>query len=83
MSLGKRIKEARLKAGLSQEKTAELLGLSRQAVAKWESGRSAPSTANLLKLAALLQISVTELTGESLDETDFSMFPIFTSSLGR
>lgn len=67
MSLGKRIKEARLKAGFSQEKTAELLGLSRQAVAKWESGRSAPSTANLLKLAALLQISVAELTGESME----------------
>ena len=54
MSLGTRIRDARQRRGLSQEKVAELVGVSRQAVAKWESGQSAPSTENLLRLAEVL-----------------------------
>ena len=42
--LGARIRAARQAAGLSQEKLAERLGLTRQAVIKWETGQSAPST---------------------------------------
>ena len=44
MSLGERIKALRRRAGLSQEQVAEQVGVSRQAVAKWEAGQSAPST---------------------------------------
>ena len=53
MSLGERIKEQRKKSGLSQERVAELVGVSRQSVTKWESGQSAPSTENLFKLAEI------------------------------
>ena len=42
MTLAERIKARRAAAGLSQEKVAEAVGVSRQAVAKWESGQSAP-----------------------------------------
>lgn len=58
MSLGTRIRQCRLKAGLSQEKLAELLGISRQAVTKWESDQSAPSTENLFRLADILGTTV-------------------------
>ncbi len=44
MTLGEQIKELRLQRGMSQEKLAESMGVSRQAVTKWESGQSAPST---------------------------------------
>lgn len=40
MSLGERIKALRRRAGLSQEQVAEQVGVSRQAVAKWEAGGS-------------------------------------------
>ena len=40
MSLGERIKNCRKSAGFSQDKLAELVGVSRQAVAKWEAGGS-------------------------------------------
>lgn len=40
---------------------AESLGVSRQAVSKWESGASDPSTSNLLALAKLFQVSPEEL----------------------
>lgn len=58
MELGERIKEARLRAHLSQEKVAERIGVSRQAVTKWESGQSAPNTENLFKLAEILGTTV-------------------------
>ena len=53
MSLGERIKAQRKRCGMSQEKVAELTGVSRQAVAKWESGQSSPSTENLFRLAEI------------------------------
>ena len=58
MMLGERIKEQRIGSGLSQEKVAELVGVSRQAVTKWESGQSAPSTENLFKLAEIFGTTV-------------------------
>ena len=53
MALGERIKACRQEAGISQEKVAELVGVSRQAVTKWEAGQSAPNTENLFKLAEI------------------------------
>ena len=40
MTLGERIAQARKQAGLSQEQLGEKLGVSRQAISKWESGGS-------------------------------------------
>ena len=52
-TLGETIKEHRTKCKMTQEFVAESLGVSRQAVSKWESGTSDPSTSNLLALAKL------------------------------
>ena len=61
MVLGEKIKKYRLGRDLSQEKLAEKVGVSRQAVTKWESNQSAPSTENLLAIAEVLDISIDEL----------------------
>lgn len=53
MTLGERIRENRVRAGLSQEQLAELTGVSRQAVGKWEAGQAAPSAEKLQRLADL------------------------------
>ena len=58
MTLGERIKTCRQKIGISQEKVAELVGVSRQAVTKWESNQSAPNTENLFKLAEIFETTV-------------------------
>lgn len=58
MALGERIKACRQRAGMSQEKVAELAGVSRQAVTKWEANRSAPNTENLFKLAEIFGTTV-------------------------
>jgi len=65
-SLGEALKAHRTSRGITQEYVAEALGVSRQAVSKWENGTSDPSTANLMALAKLYGLSVDELlkTGE-------------------
>jgi len=58
MSIGQRISKLRKENNLSQEYIAEKLGVSRQAVSKWETDRSAPDTYNLISLAELFNVSV-------------------------
>ena len=60
-SLGEVLKEHRINCHMTQEFVAEHLGVSRQAVSKWENGTSDPSTTNLLALAKLYGISAEEL----------------------
>ena len=59
--LGENIARYRNEKGLSQEKVAEYIGVSRQAVTKWESNISRPSSDNLFKLAEILEVSVDNL----------------------
>ena len=63
-SLGEVIKAHRDRCGMTQELIAERLGVSRQAVSKWENGTSEPSTSNLLALADLFEVSPEELPRE-------------------
>lgn len=60
-TLGETIKEHRMRCSMTQEFVAEQLGVSRQAVSKWENGTSDPSTSNLLALAKLFGVSASEL----------------------
>ena len=61
MSLGENIKAKRNELKLSQEYVAEQLGVSRQAVSKWETDQSEPTAKNLTELATIFQISLSEL----------------------
>lgn len=60
-SLGEALKENRVRCQMTQEFVAEHLGVSRQAVSKWENGTSDPSTSNLLALAKLYGVSAEKL----------------------
>ena len=60
-SLGEALKEHRVRCQMTQEFVAEHLGVSRQAVSKWENGSSDPSTSNLLALAKLYAIDAADL----------------------
>lgn len=62
MSFEKNLKSARKKAGLTQVKLAEALGVSSQAVSQWERGETMPSTQNLLQACSILKIDVTTAT---------------------
>ena len=54
----------------SQEDVAEQIGVSRQAVAKWESGLSVPDADLLVKLADILEVSVAELLGGNIPDCE-------------
>lgn len=60
-SLGEKLKNYRTSCMMTQEFVAEQIGVSRQAVSKWENGTSDPSTSNLFALAKLFGVSVEEL----------------------
>ena len=63
--LGENIAIFRKEKGLSQEKVAEYMSVSRQAVTKWENNISRPSSDNLIKLAELFDVSVDALLGNN------------------
>lgn len=66
MTLGQRLYELRRAKGLSQEQTAEILGVTRQTVSKWESDQTTPDFDKILPLCELYNISTDELLkGES------------------
>jgi transcriptional regulator with XRE-family HTH domain len=70
IEIANRLVELRKKSGLSQEELAAKLGLSRQAVSKWERAEASPDTDNLICLAKLYGVSLDALlnTDESIED---------------
>lgn len=64
MNIGQKLKEARAKRGLTQEKVAEQIGVSRQTISNWENDRFYPDIVNLIYLSDLYSISLDELLKE-------------------
>ena len=71
-----RLKEARRIKGLSQAEVSRLLGVTQQAVGKWETGRSTPDPQTVARLAGLLDTTADALLGISQD-------PAQTGAVGR
>ncbi|MBQ4182179.1 MAG: helix-turn-helix transcriptional regulator, partial [Bacilli bacterium] len=70
IEIANRLVQMRKKMGLSQEQLADKLGLSRQAVSKWERAEASPDTDNLICLAKLYGVSLDELLStEDSEET--------------
>lgn len=72
MELGKRLQYLRRKQlGISQEELAEMCGVSRQAITKWENDESLPTLDKLMQLADIYDVTMDELLGrQSLNESD-------------
>ncbi len=67
MDISSTLQALRREQGLSQERLAELLGVSRQAVAKWESADSLPEIENLVAIASVFRVSLDDLVRNSAD----------------
>lgn len=63
--LSEKIYELRRRDGLSQEALAEKIGVSRQAVSKWETGAATPELDKLRALCSCFGVTLDELTGEA------------------
>ena len=68
--LGENMKTLRKQKGYSQETLAEQLNVVRQTVSKWEKGRSVPDAEMLNKIAELFEVSVSDLLGNKIPESD-------------
>lgn len=83
MTLGEKIREARKGGGLSQEQLAQMLCVSRSAVAKWETDKGLPDIGNLKMLAKLLKVSVDSLLEEQPDQAAVIREPYNLAAYGR
>lgn len=72
IEIANRLVKLRKKHGLSQEELADKLGISRQAVSKWERAESSPDTDNLICLAKLYGVSLDELLDCDRDIDDIA-----------
>ena len=61
MDFGDKLKQYRINEGLSQEQLAEKIGVSRQAITKWETKRGLPDVENMIILAELFKLTLDEL----------------------
>lgn len=68
MSLGNKLAEARKKQNLTQEQLAERLGVTRQAVSRWESDAAYPETDKIVRVAQILEVSCDYLLQDGVDE---------------
>ena len=96
MTLAEKLKSIRKQVGMSQEQLAERLGVSRQAVTKWETEAGIPDIENVIAISALFDISIDELLSnekiakkpndylfESITEYDIDEPKRFDMKLGR
>ena len=72
MSFKDKFQNIRKEKGLSQESIAEKIGVSRQAVAKWETGQSYPDVENLILISDMFKISIDKLVKEAYDECEYN-----------
>ncbi len=95
MTFGEKLKEVRRQAGMSQEKLAEKLGVSRQAITKWETNAGIPDIENIMAVSTLFHVSIDELLSneknitqskdylfESVTEYDIDFSKRFDMKLG-
>lgn len=61
MEVGSKLKNARINSGLTQEKVAEKIQVSRQTISNWENGKSYPDVISVIQLSDLYSISLDEL----------------------
>ena len=70
MDFGDKLKQYRLNEGLSQEQLAEKIGVSRQAITKWETKRGLPDVENMIILAEIFKITLDELVLEEVKKQE-------------
>ena len=68
MDFGQKLKEIRKNEGLSQEQLAEKIGVSRQAITKWETGKGLPDIDNMMILAEIFKTTLDELVSQAMPQ---------------
>lgn len=90
MEIGKEIKEAREKAGMSREELALRLGVSYWTIAKYETGERTPDAPMLKKISKVLKVSIDHLVGnipqqdsKSIENKTNNDLEVFLRAIGK
>lgn len=78
MNFSEKLKEIRKNEGLSQEQLAEKIGVSRQAITKWETGKGLPDVENMVIIAEIFKTTLDELLRDS-GARQKQATPVYTS----
>lgn len=78
MNFSEKLKEIRKNEGLSQEQLAEKIGVSRQAITKWETGKGLPDVENMVIIAEIFKTTLDELLRGSVSHQEQEE-PVYTS----
>lgn len=71
MEIGKKLKEARIRSGLTQEKVAEEIKVSRQTISNWENEKSYPDIINVIDLSNLYATTLDDLLKEDHEMIEY------------
>ena len=78
MNFSEKLKEIRKKEGISQEQLAERIGVTRQAITKWETGKGLPDVENMVIIAEIFKTTIDELLMDSVAKAAPETF-VYTS----
>ena len=78
MNFSEKLKEIRKKEGISQEQLAERIGVTRQAITKWETGKGLPDVENMVIIAEIFKTTIDELLMDSVTKETPKTF-VYTS----
>lgn len=81
MTIGKKIYDLRVQRGLSQEKLAEMLEVSRQAVSKWELGQTVPDVEKIIRMSELFSVSTDAILLKGTENKPVNKNPIHFGSV--
>lgn len=79
MNFSEKLKEIRKKEGISQEQLAERIGVSRQAITKWETGKGLPDVENMVIIAEIFKTTIDELLVDSTAAITLPETTVYTS----
>lgn len=81
MTIGEKIYELRVQNSLSQERLAELIEVSRQAVSKWELGQAVPDVEKIIRMSELFSVTTDEILLRETGETPQKNNPLHLGSI--
>lgn len=81
MTIGEKIYDLRVQRGLSQEKLAEMLEVSRQAVSKWELGQTVPDVEKIIRMSELFSVSTDAILLKGTENKPVNKNPIHFGSV--
>ncbi len=81
MTIGEQIKDLRIQKGLTQERLAELLEVSRQSISKWELGQTVPDVDKIICMSELFDVSTDTLLLRNTVEAEVNKNPLHLGSI--